>query len=574
MHWLIEIKRFIPRIKRFIPRMLREPLGWLYRRLFGRLPIPVTVSEKQFIRENAAFWKQYANNSPSKGFVLVECKDDPITLFSNGSHAAIVAYARNLTPLFMLWYRKNNPVEKILETYPNATFIYLDDQHYLDAKKHTDLLARKAFQSFQCPEDLIKFEIDGINFGNLIYDSVLYMKFATIRTIDDNVLNCLKKFFWYRYVVQDIIKKYRIETSIFSQGVIGFMGGVFTRYLLQNGIETMCHLGAGHVILKKFQTLNDLGQATFSPDPRYLTLMKNWPDDTILKLADEYLEYRFNKEVFDISHEVVFDHSKLLFKSREEFALHFGLNPSKRLVFVMLHSLNDWPRSYFDKPMIYRDYYDWLEKTLEISKTVESVNWVFKEHPSSELYPTEDFDLNAMFKSVQYPHIRFLNNKADFGAVSLRYIADTIITCCGSAGLEYACVGVPCVLGGPSSYSGLGFTIEPCDVTEYEEQLRHLADLDRLNTDQIKTAKLALFLHFRVMTNNPYLFCPDFRFNQIVANDPEFIWKEVAELMRTCDRQAMDRQIKVLSEFFRTRDWTLFVDLDKFPFLKGAIEGI
>lgn len=56
MHWLTEIKRFIS-------RMLRELLGWLYRRLFGRPPIPVTVSEKQFIRENSAFWKQYANDS-------------------------------------------------------------------------------------------------------------------------------------------------------------------------------------------------------------------------------------------------------------------------------------------------------------------------------------------------------------------------------------------------------------------------------------------------------------------------------------------------------------------------------
>lgn len=536
--------------------------------------MPATASEKQFIRENTAFWKQYANHSPSKGFVLVECKDDPITLLSNGSHAAIIAYARNLTPLFMLWYRKNNHVEKILKTYPNATFIYLDDQHYLDAKKHTDLMAREVFLSLKCPEDLIKFEIDGINFGNIIYDAVLYQKVATIRAINNNVLRCLQEFFWYRYIVQDIIKKYRIETSIFSQGCIGLMGGTFTRYLLQNEIEVMCHLGAGHVILKKFQSLNDIGEPTFSPDSRYLSPMKNWPDDTILKLADEYLEYRFNEEVFDISLDLVFDPSKRLFKSREEFSLHFGLDPAKRLVFVMLHSFNDWPRSYYAKPMIYRDYCDWFEKTLEIAKTLESINWVFKEHPSSEMYPTEDFDLNAVFKSAQYPHIRFLNNKADFGAVSLRYIADTIITCCGSAGLEYSCVGVPCVLGGPSSYSGLGFTIEPRDAAEYEEQLRHLADLDRLNADQIKTAKLALYLQYSIMTNNPYLFCPDFRFNQIVANDWEFIWKEAAELMRTGDRQAMDRQIKILSEFFRNRAWTLFVNLDRYPFLKGAIEGI
>ncbi len=567
MHWLIEIKRFIP-------RMLREPLGWLYRRIFRWLPRPVSTSEKQFIRENATFWKQYANHSPSDGYILVECKYDPVTLLGNISHVAIVAYARNLTPLFMLWSRKHNNSKRIMETCPNATFIYLDDQRYLNAKKHTDLLAREAFQSLKCPEDLIKFEIDGINFGNLIYDSVLYRKFATIRVIDDNVLRRLKEFFWYRYIVQDIIKRYRIETSIFSHVYVGLITGTFARYLLQNKIEVMSHLGAHYIVLKKYQTMKDVGIMHFSADPRYFSLMKNWPDDTIQKQADEYLEYRFSQRVVNISFDVAFDHSKRLFKSREEFCLHFGLDPAKRLVFVMLHSFNDWPRTLFSRPMIYRDYCDWFEKTLKIAKTVDSVNWVFKEHPCAERYPTEDLDLNSVFEQVQDTHIRFLNYRADFNAVSLRFIVDTIITCAGSAGLEYSCMGVPCVLAGPSVYSGLGFTIEPRDAVEYDEQLRHIADLDRLNEDQIKTAKLSLFFQYGIMTNTPYLFCADFEFDQIVANDRKFVWREAAELMRTGDRQDMDRQISVLSEFFRNPAWTQFVNLERYPFLKGAIEGL
>jgi hypothetical protein len=120
----------------------------------------------------------------------------------------------------------------------------------------------------------------------------------------------------------------------------------------------------------------------------------------------------------------------------------------------------------------------------------------------------------------------------------------------------------------------LGFTIEPRDVTEYEDQLRHLADLERLNADQIKTAKLALFFQYGIMLNTPYLFCPDFDFNQIVANDSELIWQKAAELMRAGDHQAMDRQIGVLAGFFRNRAWTQYINLDKYPFMKGAIEGV
>ena len=561
----------LTKVKKFIPGVLQPFFSRLYRRFFSERLI---TSQKQFIRENAAFWKQYVNHSQSEGYVLIECKYDPITLLGNISHAAIVAYARNLTPLFMLRSRTDSASKRIMESCPNATFVYLDDRRYIDARKGTDLLAREAYQSLKCPDDLIKFEVDGINFGNLIYDQVLYVRYATIRVIDEKVLSCLENFFWYRFVIRDIIDRYRIKTSIFSHHYVGLMSGTCVRCLLQKRIEVMSHLGAHYIALKKFRMLKDVGIMPHMAEPRYFSLMQNWPDDTVLKQADEYLEYRFSQRLVNISLGVVFDYSKRLFKSREEFCLHFSLDPDKRLVFVMLHSFNDWPRSLFARSMIYRDYCDWFEKTLEIAKTVDSINWVFKEHPSAKMYPTEDLDLNLVFEQVQHPHIRFLNYKADFNEVALRSIADTIITCAGSAGLEYSCTGVPCVQAGPSAYSGLGFTIEPRDAAEYEDQLRHLTDLDRLNADQIRTARLTLFFQFGIMANTTYLFCPDFDFSQIVENDPKFIWREAVTLMRTSDRQAMDRQIKVLSEFFRNPAWIQLVNLDKYPFLKGAIEGI
>lgn len=540
-----------------------------YRRIFRE---PLTPNKDRFIRENRAFWEQYKSTGPCHGYILVECKYDPVTLLSNISHAAIAAYSRQLTPLFMLWSRWDTTAKRIMESCPGAMFVYLDDPRYADARKHTNLLARKVYDALKCPEDLINFEMDGINFGNLVYDSVLYSRFATIRVIDEKVLECLNEFFWYRFIILDIIGRYAIKTSIFSQTYTGLLAGTFTRYLLNSEIEVLGHLGAHYVIFKKYQTLDDIGVLECQADPRYFELMKKWPDDTVLNLADEYLDYRFGQRCVNISVDVAFDHSKRLFESREEFCAHFGLDPAKKLVFVMLHSFNDWPRSLFGRPMIYRDYCDWFEKTLEIAKTEDSVNWVFKEHPSAELYPTADLDLNAVFEKVRYPQIRFLNYKADFNAVSLKYIVDTIITCAGTAGLEYSCMGTPCVLAGPSAYSGLGFTIEPRNAAEYEAQLRHLSDLGRLSKEQIKTAKLALFFQYGIMLNTTYPFCPDFDYSKIVENDPEFIWKEAADLMESGDRSEMHRQIQVLADFFNNRAWTQFVNLDKYPFLSGAIK--
>lgn len=564
--------RILTTVNKFTPAVLRPFSSWLYGRFFSERE-RLTTSQKQFIRENRAYWKKYANHHRNGAYVLIEPKYDPITLLGNVSHAAIVAHARNLTPLFMLRSRMDTVSKRIMESCPNATFIYLDDKRYVDARKQTDLLAREAYETMKSPEDLIKFEVDGIDFGSLIYDQVLYSRYATLRTIDERVLDCLKDFFWYRFVVRDVIDRYRIETSIISHHYVGLMPGTFTRYLVQRGIEVMSHLGTGHVVLKKFHTLEDVGIFPHTAEPCYFSLMQNWPDDTVIKQADEFMERRFSQKQVNISLGVVFDSSKRLFKSREEFSEHFGLDPRKKLVFVMLHSFNDWPRSLFRGSMIYRDYCDWFEKTLEIAKTADSVNWVFKEHPSSALYPTLDLDLGGVFGQLDYPHIRFLNYKADFNELALRTIADTIITCAGSAGLEYSCVGVPAVLAGPSSYSGLGFTIEPRNAVEYEYQLRHLTELGRLNAEQIKTAKLFLFFQFGIMADIPYLFCPEFDFSRVVESDPTFIWQEAAKYVLTADRKGMDRQVAALSDFFRNPAWIQLVDFDKYPFLKGAIEG-
>lgn len=555
--------------KNLIPKYIREQLSIAKRWLFRE---PLTASKRRFIRANAAFWKQYKNISPSGGYILIECKYDPITLLGNLSHAAIVAYARNLTPLFMLNSRRDTSAKRIMESCPGAVFVYLDEPRYAKARKQADLQAKEVYNSFKRPEDLISFELDGINFGNLIYDSVLYSRYATIEVIDEKVLECLRMFFWYRFIIENIICSYPVKTSIFSQTYTGLLAGTFTRYLLKNKIEVLGHLGAHYVILKKYQTLNDIGVLECQAEPQYFELMKQWPDDTVLNMANDYLEYRFGQRCVNISVDVAFDHSKHLFESREKFCDRFGLDPGKKLVFVMLHSFNDWPRSLFRRPMIYRDYCDWFKKTLEIAKTENSVNWVFKEHPSAEMYPTMDLDLNAVFKDVQNPQIRFLNYQADFNAVSLRYIADTIVTCAGTAGLEYSCIGTPCVLAGPSAYSGLGFTIEPKNELEYEDQMKNLANLPRLNEEQIKLAKLALFFQYGIMLNTTYLFCPDFDFSEIVKNSSKIIWEKAAENMEKNDQSAMHREVQKYANFFKNRAWTQFVDLDKYPFLQQAVK--
>lgn len=553
--------------------IIRQGLGPVYRYF---IPKPLNAREKYFIEENAAFWSQYAKRTgdeqPQK-YVLVEQNSHPIILLCNASFATIVSNARSVKPLFILSSSRDRSTRKILESYyPDSSFIYTNSWRYVAAWILARFQATKAFRALDSPKDILDFRVDGMRFGDLIYDTVLAQGYATIHSLDENVLSALHAFFLCRSIIKDIIRRYKIETSVFSH-TIGLQSGTFTRYLLQNGIEVLNRTGSHQIQVKKYKSLNDVGVYPLRPEQRYFSFMMDKCNDTILGLADTYLTDRLNQNVEDVAAKLAFDHKKRAFGSKEEFCYHFGLDPSKKIVFVMLHAFNDHPHSHFAKPMIFRDYYDWFEKTLELAKSENSVSWVFKEHPAAEFYITKDVNLDTLFEGVQQSHIRFLNHRADFNTRSLPFIADAIVTCIGTAGLEYSCLGIPCVLAGESPYSGFGFTVEPQDAREYEEQLRHIRGLQRLNEDQIKAAKIVMFFQLSMMQGAPYLFCPYYDYRQIKEIRADDLWRDTAELMKNGDRKNMKRQMNTVADFIEDRSHTQFINLEKYSFMRGAVYG-
>lgn len=557
----------------FIVRILKWKSVCLYRYF---VPKPLTTSEKFFIEENAAFWSQYTKSRQGEQCtkcVLVEQQHHPIIFLSNASFATIVAHARNLRPLFVLNSSQDRSIRRIIESYcPDSTFVYTVSWRYMISWIFACFQATKAFRALESPKDILNFSVDGIKFGDLIYDAVLAEGYATIHNLDEKVLRALYAFFLYRYVIKDIIRRHKIETSIFSH-TIGLKSGTFTRYLLQNEIEVLNRTGSHQIQVKKYQNLDDVGFYPLRLEQKYFSFMMGRCDDTILRLADDYLNNRFNQNVNDIAVDLAFDRRKRIFSNKEEFCYHFGLDPARNIVFVMLHAFTDWPHSHFKKPMIFRDYYDWFEKTLEIAKSVNSVNWIFKEHPTAEFYPTKDVALDILFERVHHSHIRFLNYRADFSARSLQHVADAIVTCLGTAGLEYSCLGIPCVLAGESPYSRFGFTIEPQDVVEYEEQLRHIHELQRLNESQIKMAKIVMFFQLSMMQGAPYLFCPYYNYAQIKEIRADDLWQDAAELMKKGDKAKMKHQVSTLSDFIRNPSYTQYINLDKYGFMRGGVYG-
>ena len=529
--------------------------------------------ETCFVQATRTFWKRYwgpPSDPTLARYVLVEASDTPIIRLCNASFGAIVCHARHLRPIYLLHGLRDRSPQRILASYhPESCFIYTTSLRYLLARLVALFLALRVWLKLQTPQDILDFRIDGIKFGDIIYDNVLVRGYATLKTVDLKVFAVLYEFFKHRYIVNDIIKRYRLDSFVVAH-TIGMFGGTFSRYLLKQNIEVINRVGSYDIHIQKYRSSADVGFYPARPERQHFEHMMSLPDHVVLPLADAYLDERHNQRVMHIAVEKAFNRNKRIFDSREEFSLVTGLDPNKKTVFVMLHAFNDHPHSHFARPLAFQDYFDWFERTLQIAQTVDSINWVFKEHPAASFYPVKDVDLPAMFAKVPKPNIVFLDANADFNALSIRILTDVIVTCLGTAGMEYACVGIPCLLGGESPYSGFGFTIEPNNAEEYDAYLHRLDQLDRLTPEQIKAAKIVMYFELPIMHSARYLFCPHYDYRQIVQITPSKVLADAADWIQQADENALMRQIDVLSSFLKDSTRTQFIDFDSHPFMRDA----
>lgn len=536
-----------------------------------------TPAEKFLVKENKKFWETYESTLKCGKnirchYVLIEAYQNPIINICNGSFGAIVCHARNLHPLYIL-RGGDRSLKRVLKSYhPGGRFVTMRSFRYFPARLCAAWSAYGVWRRLQVPADILDFEVDGIRFGDIIYDNILLKELATIRKIDRNVLSVIYTFFIHRYIINDIIRRYRPESFVVSH-TVGMQGGVFSRYLVQHNIEVMNRIGSQEILVQKLRTRDDIGFYPAKPERSYFDYMMKLPDGVVLPLADAYLDERHNQRIGHIAVEMAFNRNKRFFDNREEFCRVYGLDPSKKTAFVMLHAFNDHPHSHFSKRLIFQDYFDWFERTLRLAQTIDSVNWVFKEHPAACFYPTRDVDLHQMFREVPQSNIAFLGAEADFNALSVRYQADVIVTCLGTAGMEYAGVGIPCVLGGESPYSGFGFAIEADSISEYEATLRSLDRLAPLSEAQRKAAKIVTYFELSMLNSARYLFCPKYDYRQIVAMTPQTLYRDVAELMQGADKAALRRQVDILAVFVNDQDRTQYIDFDRHPYMRGALDN-
>lgn len=337
------------------------------------------------------------------------------------------------------------------------------------------------------PEKLISKKYGGILVGDLIYDQWLRddMSSVTIRTISP-FGTALKKVF-KAFFLTDIVKGefQRRSVSMFLAGNFIYTDGVYARIASMLSIPILMYSNEYVMYLYKG---NEKSIANSNDDMRQR--IKNYIDTHAIE--DEKIEVML-RAVYsgsgDWNNREAFFNKKI--KDRDAIVERLGLDPKKKNIVIMAHCFSDAP--HYSGPLLYRDYYEELEETLKFADQLDNANWLLKAHPARSFY-NEDGAVEELYqRCCPRKNVKWFPD--EYSAKTLCEFADVLLTIQGTAGVEFACVGVPCVITANAYYDQFGFTKRARSIQELQNLMREAEKIPHLTKQQTNTAGKVLYAY-------------------------------------------------------------------------------
>ena len=558
---------FLKWLFNFVVVQIKTSVRWLLRRLFGlairarnrllnRSEKSSTQTEdaessvenafQAFLRANASLWDKFGGREslengqqrvlieglcPMPGYVLVQ--------LISGKYIAD-AYGMGGVGLLL---RPNKKLEQLYKSYGIKKFFYLSDRKngVFDRIRYA-LRAARLLRKVHDIDSFIDLKIAQLSVGKIVYDTYLrYSGKGTAEKICSFIFDLLI----------DVLAYYDYLEELFGSGNFPVVVQAETQFIpasvvcqvaLKHGAELYSRGGGPRCFtIRRYADIGEIYTSVERHCPELTEYIRSNYRQTAVKSGGEFISNRFKgcspaHDIPDAAY--VFKRDEYIV-SREELCSRFGWDVERPIVCVMSNVMIDGV--FTDNWSLFRDNLTWFRRTLQTIVKIEHVNWVVKKHPSDKWHnvkTTAKVEYERWAKDC--PYVQLLPD--DVGPSSLKDIVHAVLTAHGNAGSEYSCFGIPCVLAGESSYSGLGFTHEPQTPEEYFSILENIHKLKLLDNSQIEKAKIYTYIHC-VLSRVESNLIPNFGISKHF--DEEKLWIDADNLIRSCDPRE-DRLYKTI----------------------------
>lgn len=336
---------------------------------------------------------------------------------------------------------------------------------------------------------LVDYRYDGMPVGMHIYDGILRRQVRPFLAAlqPKHRAMVLAELCFMRGLLA-LIRNHRVKYMILPDNA--YRCGIAYEIAKARVIPSLVGINLNGMSMHRYEDADDYHHHCRTPDRSVVDALERMPD--IIRKADDYLTCRTSAglQQHDVVRAYASDKRNV---TRSELNRMYGFDPHKKLVLVASHIFCDAPHAY--PGMLFRDYREWLVETCRRLRENPHVNVIVKEHPSAGLYG-EEGRIQGMLREVGMEENLL---STDINTKSLFECVDVLVTCGGTAGMEFPCYGVPVVVGARPPYAYEPYVVRSATRQQYFQNLDAIHTIDRLSHDKIRRAKAVLYAIQKVL---------------------------------------------------------------------------
>ena len=346
-------------------------------------------------------------------------------------------------------------------------------------------------------EQILNIEINGIHFGDLIYDNYLRKNSKyTININDKNLKKFLRTYLKIIYFWFEFFENYNVKAVNVSHAA--YLYAVPMRIAQKYDIPS--YIGA----INFFEYFDSKRKSLFTSKYRdHFSTLNSAEKDKVISFTKSILEKKFNP-----------NEEKVLYEQGNKFVNSFKLNTFGKIKYKNQLKSDEKPNviifshCFFDAPHnegihLFTDYFEWVEYLGKLSNETE-YNWYLKKHPHSVEKQLNSDVINYFIK--KYPKINLLPADTNNNEI-LSNKVDLILTVGGSVGYEYSYYGIPVIMAGDKmSYENYDIGYQAKNLEEYNYSIKNFSKLRfSYNKEEIYKYYYNLYLAKYDLLNNYFL---------------------------------------------------------------------
>lgn len=334
--------------------------------------------------------------------------------------------------------------------------------------KHMDA-AEKLLRGVKVPGDLLAVQFPYAFPASLVFDAILKrQRRATVDLFDPDLREYVAEVLAHLEAANHMVEEGQFDLIVLSHA-LDYTYSAIAWAAIQRGIPVLVLYGDyGTARFFRLKEPADLFAYPGRPSLEEMNSMAMPRQDHLREQGAALLHARLTGKTDDVGSVYAYQKRNAAV-TKVLLAERFGWDPSKPIIGVYNSNWFDYPHA--SGLQGFRDFLDWIEQTLEVARTHDKVNWLFKAHPCDDWYASiRGTRLEDLVAAANLPHIQLVDKS--WNGLDLIKALDGIVTCHGTIGIEATSLGTPVLVPYPGWYGHAGFVAAPKSREKYLAKLR------------------------------------------------------------------------------------------------------